>query len=214
LTAPVNPGLPNPSDVQYGGVTIPGPYVSYIQTSSARYGVPIDILTAQLYTESGFNPNAKSSAGAEGIAQFLPSTAQSLGIDPWNVSQAIDGMAKLDSTYKAKFGSWDLALAAYNAGPGAVEKYNGIPPFSETQNYVKKIDQLANGGLGGALKQLPSIIGDPFGSVESVLGAATNSATWRRVGIAVLGLGVVGAGVYFAMEKEGSSVSKKLVNMV
>ena len=113
---------------------------SYIITTANKYNLNPMVITAQLKQESGFNPLAGSSAGACGIAQFIPSTAESLGIDPWNVEQAIEGQCKYMSSLMSNFGNdYTLALAGYNAGGGAVERYGGIPPYSETQHYVKNI---------------------------------------------------------------------------
>src|SRR4051812_45364504 len=114
-------------------------YLPDIRQASARYGVPADLLGAQIQQESGFNPNARSPAGALGIAQFMPATARGFGIDPLNPHQSISAQAKYDSNLFKQFGNWNLALAAYNAGAGAVSKYHGIPPYGETQAYVKAV---------------------------------------------------------------------------
>jgi soluble lytic murein transglycosylase-like protein len=99
------------------------------------------LLAAVAKTESGFNPKARSSAGAMGLMQITTPTAKDLGIDPWNVRQAIDGAARMLARDTKRFGSTDLALAAYNAGPGAVAKHGGIPPYSETRAYVVKVNK-------------------------------------------------------------------------
>ena len=113
---------------------------SYIITTANKYNLNPMVITAQLKQESGFNPLAGSSAGACGIAQFIPSTAASFGIDPWDVEQAIEGQCKYMSSLMSNFNNdYTLALAGYNAGGGAVERYGGIPPYSETQHYVKNI---------------------------------------------------------------------------
>lgn len=111
----------------------------WIRQASYDFGVPTKLLSALLYQESGFNPKAKSKAGAIGIAQLMPATARSYGIDPTDPFESIRGAAMyLRDAYK-EFGSWEKALAAYNAGSGAVRKYKGIPPYKETQNYVRSI---------------------------------------------------------------------------
>jgi len=105
-----------------------------------RTGVPAELLKAVCIAESRMNPNAVSPAGARGLMQIIPSTARALGVtDSFDPTQSITGGA----TYLAKqvetFGSYPLAVAAYNAGPGAVHEYDGIPPYAETQTYVKRV---------------------------------------------------------------------------
>ncbi|HEX4727623.1 MAG TPA: lytic transglycosylase domain-containing protein, partial [Jatrophihabitans sp.] len=111
----------------------------------ARYQLPTGLLAAVAETESGGNTSAVSPAGAQGLMQLMPSTAQGLGVDPWNPGQAVQGAAQLLSGYLHRFGSVPLALAAYNAGPAAVEQYGGVPPYTETQNYVSRITGLMAG---------------------------------------------------------------------
>lgn len=111
------------------------------QEASSKYGISVNLLKAVAKAESNFNANAQSHAGAQGIMQLMPSTSKSLGVtDPFDAYQNIMGGAKLLSQFINKYdGNTSLALAAYNAGPGNVAKYSGIPPFKETQNYVKKV---------------------------------------------------------------------------
>jgi len=104
------------------------------------------LLAAQLYAESGFNPYAVSPAGAQGIAQFMPGTARSLGLaNPFDAMKAIDAQAHLMRDLLRQLGSVPLALAAYNAGPGAVSACGCIPPYPETQAYVARILGLLRG---------------------------------------------------------------------
>jgi soluble lytic murein transglycosylase-like protein len=104
------------------------------------------VLAAQLYAESNFNPFARSPAGAEGIAQFMPGTAHAYGlIDPFDAAQSIDAQAHLMRDLLGRFGSVPLALAAYNAGPGAVASCGCIPPYAETRAYVARILGLLGG---------------------------------------------------------------------
>jgi len=111
-----------------------------------KYGVPPGLLSAVMQQESGGNPKAVSPAGAQGLFQFMPDTAKQLGVDPWDENSAADGAARYLAQNYQKFGDWKLALAAYNAGPGNVEKHKGIPPFAETQNYVRNIVNNYNKG--------------------------------------------------------------------
>lgn len=116
------------------------PYSDLINGAAARTGVPGELLAAVAKQESGFNPRAVSPAGAQGLMQLMPGTARGLGVEnSFDPGQAIDGAARLLRSLLDKFGSTELALAAYNAGPGAVARYDGIPPYRETQNYVRSI---------------------------------------------------------------------------
>ena len=130
-----------------GNVTVPGQYVSTIEQAAGDNGIPASLLAALVSHESGFDPTAVSSAGAEGIAQFMPATAAGMGIDPNDPTEAINAAAKLLGSYSTRFGSYADALAAYNAGPSAVEQYGGIPPYAQTQAYVPAVLSLA--GLSG-----------------------------------------------------------------
>ena len=114
---------------------------SIFKEAANKYGVSERLLKAIAYTESGFQSNATSSSGAMGIMQLMPSTASAYGVsDPYDAYQNIMGGANLISQLLAKYnGDTSLALAAYNAGSANVDKYGGIPPFSETQNYVQKV---------------------------------------------------------------------------
>jgi soluble lytic murein transglycosylase-like protein len=123
---------------QYGG-TYGGPFLETARLAATRHGVPADLFLRLVQQESGWNPTARSNKGAIGLAQLMPQTAQGLGVNPLIPEQNLEGGARyLRAQYEA-FGNWRLALAAYNAGPGAVAKYKGVPPYAETQNYVRVI---------------------------------------------------------------------------
>jgi hypothetical protein len=125
---------------------VPPRYRETILRSAARWGVPPALMAGQLMAESGFDPNAGSPAGAQGIAQFMPSTAASYGLaNPYDPVAAIDAEAHLMHDLLAQFGSPELALAAYNAGPAPVEACHCIPPYPETQAYVTRILALIGG---------------------------------------------------------------------
>lgn len=119
---------------------VPASLVSLFSSAAAQHGVPASLLAAVAKQESGFNAGAVSSAGAEGIMQLMPSTASGLGVNPFDPAQAIDGAAQLLGSYLHQYGgSIPLTLAAYNAGPGAVAKYGGVPPYGQTTTYVNSI---------------------------------------------------------------------------
>ncbi len=138
-------GRPNPDAPAMAAS--PSAYQPDLAGAAQAYGVPEQLLAAVADTESGFQPGAVSGAGAEGLMQLMPTTASSLGVNPFNPAQAITGAAKLLSSYRNQYGSWSLALAAYNAGPGAVDRYSGIPPYPETQAYVSNV--LSRAGMEG-----------------------------------------------------------------
>lgn len=116
-------------------------YIDIITEMSDKYDVPVDLIQIVIQTESNFNSNAGSSAGAQGLMQLMPSTAAGLGVtDSYDPRQNIEAGTKLLSGQLDKYdGDLVLALAAYNAGSGNVSKYNGVPPFNETINYIDKI---------------------------------------------------------------------------
>ncbi|MDP5334174.1 MAG: lytic transglycosylase domain-containing protein [Paracoccaceae bacterium] len=116
-----------------------GPYLAMARDAARRHGVPEDLFLKLVQQESGFNPKARSHKGALGLAQLMPETARELRVDPLDPYQNLDGGARYLMQQYRTFGNWRLALAAYNAGPGAVQKHGGVPPFRETQNYVKVI---------------------------------------------------------------------------
>ena len=117
----------------------PAAYRGLFEQAGQRYGVAPGLLAAVAQAESGFNPGAVSGAGARGLMQLMPGTARGLGVDPTNPAQAVDGAARLLSQNLRTFGSASLALAAYNAGSGAVSRYHGVPPYAETRSYVTKV---------------------------------------------------------------------------
>lgn len=139
------------------------------EEAANTFGVSKDLLKSIAKTESNFNPSATSKAGAMGIMQLMPATAQALGVsNPYDARENIIAGASMISSLLTKYnGNTSLALAAYNAGSGNVDKYGGIPPFAETQNYVQKV--LA--GIGEEI-QIPSTASSLF----DLTGDARNEA--------------------------------------
>jgi soluble lytic murein transglycosylase-like protein len=117
----------------------PGPYRDMARQAAEEHGVPVELFFRLVSQESGWNPAAVSSKGAIGLAQLMPQTAARLGVDPRDAGENLEGGARYLSQQYRRFGSWRLALAAYNAGPEAVEHYDGVPPYAETENYVRAI---------------------------------------------------------------------------
>ena len=136
--------LPNARDQNTApSTTIPrysgrynGEYLELARTAARTHNIPEDLFLRLVHQESRWNPNAVSHKGAIGLAQLMPGTAQMLRVDPTDPRQNLDGGARYLRMMYDRFGDWRLALAAYNAGPGAVDQHGGVPPFAETQNYV------------------------------------------------------------------------------
>jgi soluble lytic murein transglycosylase-like protein len=133
------------------------PFASEITAAAQRHGLDPALLAGLIKQESGFNPAARSPAGAQGLTQLMPATAAGLGVtNPLDPAQAIEGGAKyLAQQLRAFGGDVARALAAYNAGPGAVQRFGGVPPYAETQNYVRTVQ--ANAAAFRAGTSVPSI---------------------------------------------------------
>lgn len=116
-----------------------GPYLTTARAAASRHGVPADLFLRLVDQESRWNEKAVSHKGALGLAQLMPQTAARLGVNPRNPADNLEGGARYLRQQYDRFGSWRLALAAYNAGPGAVEAYSGVPPYAETKGYVRAI---------------------------------------------------------------------------
>ncbi len=116
-----------------------GEFLTMAKAAARKHGVPEELFARLVQQESGWNPTAKSHKGALGLAQLMPGTAELLKVDPMDPQENLEGGARYLAEQYRKFGSWRLALAAYNAGPEAVQRHGGVPPYKETQNYVKVI---------------------------------------------------------------------------
>lgn len=124
--------------VRYNG-SYQGPYLTLALKKAEEYGLPGDLFARLIDRESRWNPNAVSHKGAVGLGQLMPDTARGLGVDPRDPTQNLDGAARYLRRQYDSFKDWRLALAAYNAGPEAVRRYGGVPPFAETKAYVVAI---------------------------------------------------------------------------
>ena len=135
----------SPSAAPVSGAGGSSAFDSEINAAAASNGIDPALLKGLVSQESGFNPSARSGAGAVGLTQLMPGTASALGVtDPLDPAQSLQGGAKYLREQLDRFGGDEtLALAAYNAGPGAVQKYGGVPPYAETQSYVKKVQAFA-----------------------------------------------------------------------
>lgn len=149
-------------------------YEAYFQAASDTYQVPVNLLKAVAKAESDFTPDAVSHCGAQGIMQLMPATARSLGVtNAFDPAQNIMGGAKFLRQLLDRFdGNVTLAVAGYNAGPGAVQKYGGVPPYKETQNYVAKVL-----GYAGSDISIPASTGSAMSAASAALSAAGGYST-------------------------------------
>ena len=128
-----------------------GEILGVVRSKAAKYGLDDRLIQALIQVESNFKPGAVSNKGAQGLMQIMPGTGRDLGLDePHDIEANIEAGVKYYRMQLDRFGSHDLALAAYNAGPAQVERYGGIPPFRETQDYVRKVLSLYRKLQGGA----------------------------------------------------------------
>ena len=141
----------SPSAAPVSGTGASSAFDAQINAAAASNGIDPALLKGLVSQESGFNPSARSGAGAVGLTQLMPGTAASLGVtNPLDPAQSLQGGAKYLREQLDRFGGDEqLALAAYNAGPGAVQKYGGVPPYAETQNYVTSVMSKAAAFRGG-----------------------------------------------------------------
>ena len=125
----------------------PVPFEELIEAAAKRHNLPAQLIKAVIWAESNFDPKAVSSAGAKGLMQLMDATAKALGVeDSFDPAQNIEGGVTYLRRLLDRYGDVSLALAAYNAGPGAVDRYGGIPPYAETQTYVRRVLEAAGVG--------------------------------------------------------------------
>jgi len=127
-----------------------GSFDAIIQQAGEATGVSADLIHAVVRAESDYDPTCRSHAGAMGLMQLMPGTAQGLGVtDPWDPTQNVQGGARYLREQLDRFGDVTLALAAYNAGPGAVQRHGGVPPYDETQTYVRRVQRYLQERVSG-----------------------------------------------------------------
>lgn len=134
IRTPTKWGSAEPYDGRYRGR-----YLSMAKAAARKHGIPEDLFLRLVQQESNWNPEAESHKGAVGLAQLMPGTARLLRVDIHDPRENLEGGARYLAQQYREFRSWRLALAAYNAGPGAVRKHGGVPPYDETRNYVEVI---------------------------------------------------------------------------
>ncbi len=136
---PPSVGIPNAEAIPGYAGRYRGEWLAVAREMARRHNIPEDLFLRLVQQESGWNPRAVSHKGATGLAQLMPATARLLGVDVEDPRQNLEGGARYLRMMYDRFGSWRLALAAYNAGPAAVEQHGGVPPFAETRSYVRAI---------------------------------------------------------------------------
>lgn len=186
-----------------GKTQVPARFLPTVLAAAAKYGVPPAFLAAQIDAESGFNPDAVSPAGAIGIAQFMPATAKSVGLDPHDPIASIHAMAKLMAHYKREYGSWEKALYAYHDGPGKVDS-----PGEAGLKYAKSILEKVGGGIGDI--PIPNPL-TPLKSAEQLLDKLGDPVRWRRVGLYALGAFLLLAGALILLRKPAAQVAGAVI---
>lgn len=153
-------------------------YSAEINAAAAKYDLDPALLAGLVKQESGFNPNATSAAGAKGLTQLMPATAKSLGVtDPSDPVQSLDGGAKYLRQMLDKFGGDErLALAAYNAGPGAVTRFGGVPPYAETKAYVEKVLANRDAFSASSISTSTASLGTTAAAIAGATGGTTGTA--------------------------------------
>ncbi len=198
-TAPRNGGGADSPPMPRGGA-VPSAYTGKYEIeayqAALKAGIDPVMFTEQIRQESGFNPNARSALGALGIAQFMPGTAKSVGVNPLDPSASLIAAAKLMKSYMDKYGDPKVALAAYNAGEGNVATYGGVPPFEETQLYIKlitaaaaKVKESASqmGGSWDGVSDSIDGVNDTYGDLDQMLATVNDSIGGQYTALRVTG---------------------------
>jgi soluble lytic murein transglycosylase len=135
-----SPALRRPNELAFRPHKRARAYDPLVERLGREIGVPPALVKAVIHAESAFDPRAVSHKGAMGLMQLMPATARSLGVaEPFAAEQNVEGGTRYLRELRERFGSWTMALAAYNAGPEAVARFGGIPPYRETQKYVRRV---------------------------------------------------------------------------
>lgn len=187
----------------FGGTVVPSEYSAVVLSAAERWGVPPALLAAQINQESGFNPNALSPDGAIGIAQFMPGTAKSVGLNPHDPMASIDAMAKLMAHYKKKYGSWEKALLAYHGGEGAVEH-----PGDKSVDYASKILGVVGGAIDTATNVVSPLVPDQLDDLAKILKNLRDPAWLKRIGTGVLGAFLILLGAYLLLGPSLGSITE------
>lgn len=193
------------------GVAVPAQYQGFVTMAAKQYNVRPELLAALIQQESSWNPNAGSGAGAVGLAQFMPGTAASIGVNPRDPQSSIFGAAKLLSQYEHDYGSETQALIAYNWGPAHGKASLSSAP-GETKSYVSAV--LSNSGGQMAVTGDGSSSGSSGGagtSISSVFSHLVDPAFWVRLGKGAAGIVVVLVGVWFLMGKDARGFVEKSI---
>lgn len=186
-----------------GKTNVPARYLPTVLAAAAKHGVPPSFLAAQIQAESSFDPDAVSPAGAIGIAQFMPATAKSIGLDPHDADASIYAMAKLMAHYRREYGSWQKALYAYHDGPGKVNN-----PGPAGIKYAQEILSKVTGVVEDI--DIPNPLA-PLKQTQALLEKLGDPERWKRVGFYMLGAFLVIAGLFVMMRKPLTNAAATVV---
>jgi hypothetical protein len=198
----------------FGDTSVPAKYQAQVLAAAATYGVPPAFLAAQINAESGFNANAVSPDGAIGIAQFLPGTAVSVGLNPHDPMASIIAMAKLMAHYKSQFGTWEKALYAYHDGPGKVDSPGpaGIA-YAKTILSKSGITSGADTATGEEGISPVASLTDPFQITEKLFATFQKPDAWKRVGYYLVGMLLITIGIILISGKRAVQLTESALDI-